>query len=438
LFCDEIEKTSVLDKQTGKVLQKLDHYAVFPARHFVTTKEEIERAIQSIKQELEERLPHLGLVEAHRLKQRTQYDLELLETMGFCKGIENYSRHFDGRKPGEKPFTLLDYFGDDFLIVIDESHQTVHQIRGMYEGDKQRKQTLIDYGFRLPSALDNRPLRFNEVEDYFKKQQVLFVSATPAKYEHEKSSQIVEQIIRPTGLVDPQIDVRKTEGQIEDLIKEMNAVIKRGDRILVTALTKKLAEELTDFLASKGIRSRYLHSEVQTLERIEIIRQLRLGKFDVLVGINLLREGLDIPELGLIAVLDADKEGFLRDRQSLIQIIGRAARNVNSKVILYADRMTDSMKAAIAETQRRRELQLAHNKKHGITPKTVKKTIEESQIVVKDLKHIPRKEKEGMLKQMEKEMRLAAEHLDFELAIALRDQIRALNKDLGVEKEEEL
>jgi excinuclease ABC subunit B len=438
LFGNEVERITFLEKQTNKILQKLDHYFLFPARHFVTPAEEKERALKLIEEELEQRLPKLEMVEAHRLKQRTLYDLEMIKEMGYCKGIENYSRHFEGRAQGEPPYCLLDYFGDDFLFVIDESHQTIPQMHGMFEGDKQRKQTLIDYGFRLPSALDNRPLKFNEIEKYFKKNNVIFVSATPAKYEKEHSSQLVEQIIRPTGLVDPQVSIRPMKNQMEDVIKEIEAVVKRGDRVLVTALTKKLAEEISDFFASRGIKARYLHSEVKTLERTEIIRQLRLGKFDVLVGINLLREGIDIPEIGLVAILDADKEGFLRDQQSLIQIIGRAARNSTSKVILYADKTTGSMNGAIAETNRRREIQVQYNKKNNITPRTIIKPIEESEIIIKDTKHIPKKEKEKLIPQLEKEMRQAADELDFELAIALRDQIKAIQKDLGINKEEEI
>jgi len=430
-----IERIFILNKDTNATEEKLTHYHLFPARHFVVPESETLNAMELIKKELENRLPELGMIEAHRLKQRTNYDLELMKTLGFCKGIENYSRHFEGRKVGEKPYCLLDYFGDDFLIVIDESHQSIPQVTGMYKGDRQRKQTLIDYGFRLPSALDNRPLKFNEFEEYLNKENVIFVSATPDKYERANSKNFVEQIIRPTGLVDPIVEIRKTQHQMEDVLKEIEDVTKKGNRILVTALTKKLAEEMADFFASKGIKSRYLHSEIKTLERTEIIRQLRSGKFDVLVGINLLREGIDIPEVGLVAIFDADKEGFLRDQKSLIQIIGRAARNSTSKVILYADRKTDSMIKAIAETNRRREIQLAYNKTHHITPITIIKPIEDQQIILQDTKHIPNKEKERLVKQLEIEMRAAAEKLDFEMAIALRDQINLLQKELNNKKE---
>ena len=431
---EEIERINVLDKDMGAIKQNLSHYFLFPARHFVTPENEMAKALASIEKELEERLHKLGLVEAHRLKQRTKYDLELMKSMGFCKGIENYSRHFEGRKEGEKPFCLLDHFGKDFLIVIDESHQMIPQLNGMYNGDRQRKQTLVDYGFRLPSALDNRPLKFNEFEEYMKSQQVIFVSATPAKYERAHSKNLVEQIIRPTGLVDPMVEVRSTKNQMEDVLKEIDIVIKRGDRVLITALTKKLAEEMADFFASKGIKARYLHSEIKTMDRTEILRELRIGKFDVIVGINLLREGIDIPELGLVAIFDADKEGFLRDQQSLIQIIGRGARNSEAKVILYADKHTESMLKAIDETNRRRKIQLDYNKKNHITPKTIKKEIEEQRSVIRDTKHIPAKEKERLVKTMEVEMRAAAERLDFELAIAIRDQMSALQKELNQKK----
>ena len=438
LESDKIDRISLIEKNTGKVEQKLDHYFLFPARHFVTPESEMQGALRSIKEELEVQLPKLGLIEAHRLKQRTEYDLEMLKTLGFCKGIENYSRHFDRRNPGEKPYCLLDYFGDDFLIVIDESHQTIPQLNAMYNGDKQRKQTLVDYGFRLPSALDNRPLQFTEFEAYMKKQNTIFVSATPGWYEKENSKKIIEQIIRPTGLVDPQVIVKGTNKQMEDIIKEIKDTTNRGERTFVISLTKKLAEEISDYLASQGIKTRYLHSEIKSLERTEILRQLRAGKFDVLVGINLLREGLDVPELGLVAILDADKEGFLRDQNSLIQLIGRAARNVNAKVILYADKMTDSMKLAIEETERRRNIQTEYNKINKITPKTIIKSVEEQTIIVKDMKHIPKREKENLIKELEKEMRQAAEDLDFELAIALRDQLRLIQDDLGIKKIEDI
>ncbi|HVY01388.1 MAG TPA: excinuclease ABC subunit UvrB [Candidatus Nanoarchaeia archaeon] len=430
-FGDEIEKISVIDRHTGNKLQELDHYFLFPARHFVTPQESIERVLKDIEKDMEKQLPKLGMIQAHRLKQRTLYDIDMLKSIGFCKGIENYSRYFDGRKEGDKPYCLLDYFGDDFLIVIDESHQTIPQIHAMYNGDRQRKQVLIDYGFRLPSALDNRPLKFEEFENYMKKNYTVFVSATPAKYEEEFSQNTVEQVIRPTGLVDPVVEIRPEKNHMQDLIKEIKANTKRGDRTLVIALTKKLAEEISDFLSSNGINTRYLHSEVNTLERTEIIRQLRAGRFDVLVGINLLREGIDIPELGLVAILDADKEGFLRNQSSLIQIIGRAARNINSKVILYADRMTDSIKLALEETARRRNIQLEYNKKNKIKPKTIKKPVEQASIVVKDTKHIPTKEKEKYIMQLEKEMRQAADEMNFELAIALRDQLKSLQEELG-------
>ncbi len=438
LLGNVVERMTILDKVTLEPKQRLEHYFLFPARHFVTPKDEMEGAFKEIEEELEVQLKKLEPLEAHRLKQRTQYDLEMMRTLGFCKGIENYSRHFEGRKEGQKPFCLLDYFPDDFLILIDESHQTVPQLNAMYKGDKQRKEVLVEYGFRLPSALDNRPLNFKEIEGYLEKNKTVFVSATPAKYELEKSSQVVEQIIRPTGLVDPEVVVRSAKEQMKDLSEEIKRVIKKGNRILVTTLTKKLAEEISDYFASLGIKTRYLHAEVHALDRTEILRQLRVGKFDVLVGINLLREGIDIPEIGLVAILDADKEGFLRDQQSLIQIIGRAARNVDAKVILYADRLTDSMINAIKETERRRKIQLEFNKKNKITPKTIVKPIEEQTIIVKDTKHIPNKEKEKLIPVLEKEMKEAAEKLDFELAISLRDQINGLRKELGMKKEEQI
>jgi excinuclease ABC subunit B len=428
LFGDEIEKIREVDKNTGAKKEDMKYFYVYPARHFVTPESAQKTAIVTIKEELDEVLPSLDLVEAHRLKQRTNFDLEMIAETGSCKGIENYSRHFDGRKEGEKPYCLLDYFPEDFLMIIDESHQTVPQLHGMYNGDRSRKETLVKYGFRLPSALDNRPLRFHEFEQYM--QQVIFVSATPGPYELNHSSQVVEQIIRPTGLVDPLVEVRPIEGQTLDVIKEVRKTIERGDRVLVTTLTKKLAEELSEYLADRGIRTRYLHSEIQTLERSEIIRELRLGKFDVLVGINLLREGLDIPEVGFIGILDADKEGFLRDARSLIQIIGRAARNVNSKVVLYADTMTDSMKAAISETKRRREMQIAFNTEHNIIPQTIIKPVKEKEVDIKDTKHVPRAQIPNVVIDLEKQMLDAANNLDFERAIALRDQIKKLNEQL--------
>jgi len=428
LFGDEIERIREVDKNTGAKKEEMKYFYVYPARHFVTPESAQKAAIISIKEELDEVLPTLGLVEAHRLRQRTNFDLEMISETGSCKGIENYSRHFDGRSAGEKPYCLLDYFPEDFLMIIDESHQTVPQLHGMYNGDRSRKETLVSYGFRLPSALDNRPLKFHEFEQYMR--QVVFVSATPGPYEQNHSAQVVEQIIRPTGLVDPAVEVRPIEGQTLDVIEEVNKTIARGDRVLVTTLTKKLAEELSEYLADKGIRTRYLHSEIQTLERTEIIRELRLGKFDVLVGINLLREGLDIPEVGFIGILDADKEGFLRDARSLIQIIGRAARNVNAKVVLYADSMTESMKAAISETKRRRELQIAYNEKHHIVPQTIIKPVKEKEVEVKDTKYLPKAEIPNVIIDLEKQMRDAADSLDFERAIALRDQIKKLNERL--------
>jgi excinuclease ABC subunit B len=428
MFGDEIESIKELNKVTGETVEVLNYFFIFPAKHFVIPESSQKRAVLSIKKELDERLPQLPMLEAHRLKQRTLYDLEMIEETGFCKGIENYSRHLDGRKPGEKPYCLLDYFPDDFLLFIDESHRTIPQIHGMYHGDYSRKQALIDYGFRLPSAYDNRPLMFKEFEQYMR--TVVFVSATPAEYELGKSQQVVEQIIRPTGLVDPPVEVRKIEGQVHDLIGEIQTTVKRGDRILVNTLTKKLAEELSEYLAEKGIKTRYLHSEIDTLERSEIIRELRLGKFDVLVGINLLREGIDIPEVGFIGVFDADKEGFLRDERSLIQIIGRAARNVNSKVVLYADVMTDSIQKALAETNRRRNLQLEYNKVHNIIPTTIVKPIKEKVVEITDTKHIPRKDIPAIIVNLEQEMRIAADNLDFEKAIALRDRINKLKHSM--------
>lgn len=430
MFGDEIDRIAEVDKNTGKEKERLDYFYVYPARHFVTPESEMQRSLASIRAELDSVLTEGNLddLSAHRLKQRTQYDLEMIEETGSCKGIENYSRHFDGRAAGEKPFCLLDYFPDDFLMVIDESHQSLPQVRGMYNGDHSRKVSLVEYGFRLPSAFDNRPLKFPEFEKYM--HQVIFVSATPGEYEISHSDGVVEQIIRPTGLVDPVVEVRPIAGQMDDIIKEIHAVIERGDRALVTTLTKKLAEELTEYLAQQGIKTRYLHSEIQALERTELIRQLRLGLFDVLVGINLLREGLDIPEVGFIGILDADKEGFLRDSRSLIQIIGRAARNAESRVVLYADNITESMRVAMAETSRRREMQIAFNAEHGIVPKTIKKPVREKEVDIKDTRHLPKSEIPNLIIELEAEMKAAAGSLNFERAIELRDRIKGLRDGL--------
>ncbi len=430
MFGDEIDRITELDRMSGKPVEEFKYLYVYPARHFVIPEHTLKDAIRQIKEELAERLPQLPPLEAHRLKQKILYDIEMIEETGFCKGIENYSRFFDGRKKGAQPFCLLDYFPEDFLLVIDESHQTIPQLHGMYRGDYTRKKNLVDYGFRLPSAFDNRPLKFHEFEEYMKRARVIFVSATPGDYEQQISAQVVEQIIRPTGLVDPEVVIRPIDGQIDDLKREIGVTIRRGDRVLVTTLTKKLAEELSEYLADEGIKTRYLHSEIDTLERTEIIRQLRLGKFDVLVGINLLREGLDIPEVGFIGILDADKEGFLRDVRSLIQIIGRAARNVNSRVALYADKLTHSIRQAVKETQRRREMQIEYNKEHNIIPTTIVKPIKEKEIEIKDVKHIPKPEIPNMIINLEAEMREAAERLDFERAIELREKIKKLRDRL--------
>jgi len=442
LFGDEIERIVEVDTLTGEVLGLRKHVYIVPASHYVIEREKMEQAIKTIETELEERLKELNaqnkLLEAQRLEQRTRYDLEMMREIGFCSGIENYSRHLTGRRPGEPPYTLLDFFPKDFLMVIDESHVTVPQIGGMYEGDKSRKETLVEYGFRLPSALDNRPLRFQEFEERIN--QVIFVSATPGPYELEKSSQIVEQIIRPTGLVDPAISVRPTKGQIDDLLEEIKIRIDRDERVLITTLTKKMAEDLTDYLKEVGLKVRYLHSEVKTLERMQIIRDLRQGVFDVLVGINLLREGLDLPEVSLVAILDADKEGFLRSERSLIQTIGRAARNVNGQVIMYADRITDSMQAAISETERRRAIQMEYNRVHGIVPQTVQKGIrdvleatiaaEDKAVYQADRNKIPKSEIKRMIARLEKEMREAAKNLAFERAAEFRDLIIELKAQL--------
>jgi excinuclease ABC subunit B len=431
MFGDEVERITELDKITQAPVEQKKYIFVYPATHFVIPEDDVKSAIGRIKDELRDQLPKLGLVESHRLGKRTLYDIEMMEEVGYCKGIENYSMHLEGRKHGEKPYCLLDYFPKDFLMFIDESHRTIPQVHGMYRGDYSRKKNLIEYGFRLPSAFDNRPLRFDEFERYMKNNKVVFVSATPADYERRVSKQVVEQIIRPTGLIDPEVTIHPITGQIEDLKKNIEKTLKRGDRVLVTTLTKKLAEEMSEFLADSQFKTRYLHSEVDTLERTEIIRQLRLGKFDILVGINLLREGLDIPEVGFIGILDADKESFLRDATSLIQIIGRAARNANAHVILYADNITKSIKAAIEETERRRNIQMAFNKDHGITPETICKPIKEKEVDVKDTKHIPKKEIPNVLIELESQMRDAAEKLDFEKAIDIRDTIKKLRVRMG-------
>lgn len=445
-FGDEIDRIREVDALTGEIKGNREHVAIFPASHFVTGEEKMKIAIQNIEKELEERLKELRaenkLLEAQRLEQRTNYDLEMMREMGFCSGIENYSRHLTLREPGSTPYTLLDFFPDDFLVIIDESHATIPQIRGMYNGDRARKEMLVEHGFRLPSALDNRPLRFEEFEQKVK--QCIYISATPGPYELEHTEEIVEQIIRPTGLLDPEVEVRPVEGQIDDLIKEINLRIERDERVLITTLTKRMAEDLTDYLKELDYKVAYLHSEVKTLERIEIIRDLRLKKYDVLVGINLLREGLDIPEVSLVAILDADKEGFLRSERSLIQTMGRAARNENGKVIMYADTITPAMKKAIDETNRRRKIQQAFNEKHGIVPKTIKKDIRElirATYVAEDeepyedtrlteILKLPKKEQLKMIEQMEKEMKEAAKQLNFERAMELRDLIFELRVEI--------
>ncbi|HWQ64093.1 MAG TPA: excinuclease ABC subunit UvrB [Methanospirillum sp.] len=428
LFGDVVDRITEINRTTGDPVEKLRHIYVFPASHYIIPEEQKEAAVKSIEAELVERLPHLGMLEAHRLEQRTKYDLEMIRETGSCKGIENYSRHFDGRKVGEKPYCLLDYFPKDFLFFIDESHQTIPQVRAMFNGDRSRKVPLIDYGFRLPSSFDNRPLRFPEFEHYLK--HVIFVSATPADYEKDNSQQVVEQIIRPTGLVDPVVEVRPIEGQMEDIKAEIQKTIENGDRVLLTTLTKRLAEELTEYLEARGVKTRYLHSDIDTLERTEIIRELRLGMFDVLVGINLLREGLDIPEVGFIGILDADKEGFLRDARSLIQIIGRAARNAEAHVVLYADTITGSMQIAMDETDRRRNLQIEYNKQNGITPQTIRKPIREQEIELPVGKPVPKSSIPALIIDLESQMKAAAQLLNFEEAIMLRDKITALKKDL--------
>lgn len=441
-FGDEIDRITEIDYITGKIIGTRSHVAIFPASHYVTTPERIEEAIKRIEAELEERIQYFKerdmLLEAQRIEQRTNYDIEMLKEIGFCQGIENYSRHLTGRAEGEKPYTLMDFFPDDFLMIVDESHVTIPQVRGMYAGDRSRKGSLIDNGFRLPSAYDNRPLNFEEFEENIN--QIVFTTATPGPYEIQHSTTFAEQIIRPTGLLDPEIDVRPIENQIDNLVHEIHSVIEKGERVLVTTLTKKMSEDLTDYLKEIGIKVKYLHSDIATLERTEIIRDLRMGKFDVLIGINLLREGLDIPEVSLIAILDADKEGFLRSETSLIQTIGRAARNEHGRVIMYADKITDSMRNAIDETKRRREIQDAYNKEHGIIPKTVKKDIRaaieatqaaEEEVVygIKETDDID--ELKANVAKLTEEMMEAAKNLQFERAAELRDKLKELEEKIA-------
>ncbi len=456
-FGDEIDRITEIDRMTGEILNRHNSLDIYPAKHFITLEEKLAEAIDDIEQELAERLAELRnqnkLLEAQRLEQRTRYDLEMLREVGYCSGIENYSRPLARREPGSTPWTLLDYFPDDFLIVVDESHMSIPQIRGMYAGDRSRKEVLVDYGFRLPSALDNRPLNFEEWEAHI--HQIIYTSATPGPYELDHSQQVVEQIIRPTGLVDPEVEVRPVKGQIDDLLAEINRRVERGERALVTTLTKRMAEDLADYLMELGIKVHYLHSEIQTLERVEILRDLRLGVYDVVVGINLLREGLDLPEVSLVAILDADKEGFLRSKQALIQTIGRAARHINGKVIMYADRITDSMQGAIDETNRRRAKQQQYNQEHGIEPQSIVKQIKdltdavaasrgeaEPQRVIAEKRagyHVsealPAHEIEYLIEQLEKQMKTAAAELEFEKAAMYRDQIAELREQLRLIQE---
>src|SRR5215204_5466804 len=445
-FGDDIENITHFDPLTGEIYAKLDNLAIWPATEYVTSKPTIERAVDEIRHELEERVKELEsenkLLEAHRLRQRTEYDLEMMKELGFCSGIENYSRVLEGRPPGSHPFTLLDYFPEDFVVFVDESHQTVPQIGGMYEGDRSRKQTLIDFGFRLRSALDNRPLRFDEFLE--KVNQIVFVSATPGAYELRHSTRVAEQLIRPTGIVDPEVELRATKNQIDDLLNEIRRREEVGERVLVTTLTKKMSEDLTDYLLESGVKARYLHSEIDTLDRIQIIRELRLGDYDVLVGVNLLREGLDLPEVSLIAILDADKEGFLRGKTALIQTIGRAARNINGKVLMYADKMTEAIKGALDETNRRRAVQLTYNEEHGITPESIQKGVSDiAEFLSLEAPTVPKRRRgkqqvEGMSSAelqrlvitLEEEMFAAAEDLRFEYAAKLRDEIKELRREL--------
>jgi excinuclease ABC subunit B len=447
LFGDEVEQITHFDPLSGEVYARLEHLAIFPATQYVTSKETIERSVYEIRHELEEQVKLFEsqgkLLEAHRIRQRTEYDLEMLQELGYCNGIENYSRILDGRAPGTPPHSLLDYFRNDFVIMIDESHQTVPQIGGMYEGDRSRKETLVDFGFRLPSALDNRPLRFDEFLE--RAPQLVFVSATPGPFELRNSTNIAEQIIRPTGVVDPEVDLRPTKNQIDDLLNEIRRREEAGERVLVTTLTKKMAEDLTDYLLESAVKARYLHSEIDTLERIQIIRELRLGEYDVLVGVNLLREGLDLPEVSLVAILDADKEGFLRGQTALIQTIGRAARNINGRVIMYADKMTEAIKGALEETNRRREIQLRYNEEHGITPESIIKGVSDiAEFLSLESPGVPGRRRRGKRKiegmqpdeleklvvSLEEEMFAAAEELRFEYAAKLRDEIKDLRREL--------
>ncbi len=439
---DTVDRIVEVDPITGEVLSQQDSIQVFPAKHFVTNKERLAAALESIEAELEERLAELRaqdkLLEAQRLEQRTRYDLEMLREVGYCSGIENYSRHLSGRAPGQQPWTLLDYFPDDFLMIIDESHMTIPQLHGMYNGDRSRKEVLVEYGFRLPSALDNRPLKFEEFERHIN--QVIYTSATPGPYELERSQQVVELIVRPTGLLDPKISVRPTEGQIDDLLAEIRKRVERGERVLVTTLTKRMAEDLADYIAEMGIKVHYLHSEIQTLERVEILRDLRLGVYDVVVGINLLREGLDLPEVSLVAILDADKEGFLRSEWALIQTMGRAARHINGEVILYADTITESMRRAIDETNRRRAIQEAYNREHGVVPESIVKSVYDITQRVRAVAEaraeygtaaaIPKDEIARLIRDLQKQMKAAADALEFEKAALIRDQIYELRQQL--------
>ena len=434
LFGDEIDAISLIDKVTGKKTESLKRYMIFPAKHFVVGQDKMDTAIRNISDELDERLNEFNLsnklLEAQRLEQRTRFDIEMLQEMGYCPGVENYSMHLSGRKWGEKPYSLLKYFPEDYLTIIDESHVTLPQIRGMYNGDRARKETLVEHGFRLPSAKENRPLRFDEFESSIN--QIIYVSATPGAYELSRSGNVVEQIIRPTGLVDPEIIIRPVKGQVEDLLGEVKKRAKKDERVLVTTLTKKMAEDLTDYYAKIGVKVRYMHSEIDTLERIDIVDDLRRGTFDVLVGVNLLREGLDLPEVSLVAILDADKEGFLRNETSLIQTIGRAARNINGQVIMYVDEMTDSVKNATAITNKRRKIQIKYNKKHGIVPKTTKRALKDKKVAEDldiegtDISKIPKDELRLFISDLENDMKEAASKLDFERAASLRDQIATL------------